>query len=637
VGEGGTGDVLLARNLTADPRKLYTYMGGTVDLTDPSNAFAAGNAAITPAVLGVATSTDRDNLIAYVHGYDAYNQFPDADYGEKRDWSLGDILHSKPLVVNYATYAFTPANAANCSVNKTLILAGANDGMLHAFRDCDGSEVWAFVPPDVLPNLRYLAGPTHTYFVDGSPAVYRYDRDNDGTIEPADGDRVIVLIGEGRGGGYYYALDITVPDAPKYFWRIGATTSPSGDNTEYAAMGQTWSDPELVKIKVGSYSKLVAIIGAGYDNYNEDGRYGTTTLYPQVAPSGTGAGNVTSAAVGAAVSPKGRGVYVAEIATVSDASGTPTAPDFSRSGWKIWGYTYADDAMMRYSIPSAVASVDTDYNGFVDRFYVGDTGARMWAFEIGNISPASWTARWIFSSYSGILGPSDTGRKIFYPPSVVFEFGYANLAFGTGDREHPLNTAVVDRMYSLKDRGQTTVIRETNMPSELVDVTADLLQVSTDETVIQNLLNNLESKYGWYIRLDNPGEKVLAAPLTFFYSYYTTYTPDAPPPADPCEPPVLGTGRLYVVDYKTGESVYNYDVTNDSIGSTNSRASNAAGDTLLKSDRVQTLGSGIPSGVVPILPPDGTVALLVGVGGGLPQPPPPDKDVTIQLYWRRVL
>jgi type IV pilus assembly protein PilY1 len=289
---------------------------------------------------------------------------------------------------------------------------------------------------------------------------------------------------------------------------------------------------------------------------------------------------------------------------------------------------------MRYSIPSSVSAVDTDYNGFVDRFYVGDTGARMWAFEIGSTLPASWTAaaRWIFSSYSGILGPSDTGRKIFYPPSVVFEFGYANLAFGTGDREHPLNTAVVDRMYSLKDRGQTTVIRETNVPSELVDVTADLLQVSTDETVIQNLLNNLESQYGWYIRLEHPGEKVLAPPLTFFYSYYTTYTPDAPPPADPCEPPVLGTGRLYVVDYKTGESVFNYDVTNDSIESTNTRASNAAGDTLLKSDRVQTLGSGIPSGVVPILPPDGTVALLVGVGGGLPQPPPPDKDITIQLY-----
>jgi type IV pilus assembly protein PilY1 len=164
-------------------------------------------------VLGVATSTDRDNLIAYVHGYDAYNQYPDADFGEKREWILGDILHSKPLVVNYATYTFTPANEANCGVNKTLVLAGGNDGVLHAFRDCDGSEAWGFIPQDVLPNIKYLASAKHTYFVDGSPTVYRYDRDNDGNIEPADGDRVIVLIGQHRGGGYYYALDITNPDA----------------------------------------------------------------------------------------------------------------------------------------------------------------------------------------------------------------------------------------------------------------------------------------------------------------------------------------------------------------------------------------------------------------------------------------
>jgi type IV pilus assembly protein PilY1 len=329
-------------------------------------------------------------------------------------------------------------------------------------------------------------------------------------------------------------------------------------------------------------------------------------------------------------------VYVIEVATVSDASGNPTAPSFTSSGWKIWGYRYANDTNMRYSIPSSVAAVDTDYNGYIDRFYVGDAGARMWAFDIGNTSTASWQARWIFSSYQGILGGSDTGRKIFYPPAVVFEHGYVNLAFGTGDREHPLNTAVVDRMYSLKDRGQTTVIRETNV-NELVDVTDNLLQTSSDPTVVQNLLDALDAQYGWYIRLERAGEKVLAPPLTFFYSYYTTYTPDSGAGADPCDINALGTGRLYVVDYKTGEAVYNYDITNDSTSTTNTRATNDDGEVLLKSDREQTLGSGIPSGVVPIIPPDGQVELLVGVGGGLPQPPPPDKDVAISLYWRRVL
>jgi type IV pilus assembly protein PilY1 len=636
VDSGGVGKLLLDRDFSTNPRKLYTYTGTSTTLTDPTNAFATTNAAITTALLGVGSATARDELINFIYGYDAYDANGNGSSTDKREWILGDILHSKPLVVNYASYTFTTANEANCSVNKTLVFAGANDGMLHAFRDCDGSEAWAFIPQDVLPNLQYLTSTTHTYFVDGSPAVYRYDADNDGNIETVDGDRVIMLIGQRRGGGYYYALDVTDPDTPKYFWRLGAAESPSGTNTDYSELGQTWSDVELAKIKVGSYAKTVAIVGAGYDNFNEDGRYGATTSYPQVAPSGTGAGNVTSAANGSAVGPKGRGVYVIEIATVSDASGTPTAPNFANSGWKIWGYRYANNANMRYSFPSSVAAVDTDYNGYIDRFYVGDAGARMWAFDIGSTSTASWQARWIFSGFSGILGPGDTGRKIFYPPAVVFERGYVNLAFGTGDREHPLNTAVVDRLYSLKDKGQTTVIRETNV-DELVDVTDNVLQESTDETVIQNLLDDLEDQYGWYIRLENAGEKVLAPPLTFFYSYYTTYTPDAGGGGDPCDINALGTGRLYVVNYKTGESIYNYDATNDSTSTTNTRATSKSGKILLKSDRVQTLGSGIPSGVVPIIPPDGQVELLVGVGGGLPQPPPPEGDVAISLYWRRVL
>lgn len=635
VDSGGTGQVLLDRDFSTNPRKIFTYMGSNTTLTDASNAFALTNAAITPALLGVATATDRDKLVNYVHGRDAYDQDLNGNTNEKREWILGDILHSKPLVINYATYAFTPANEANCSVNKSLIFAGANDGMLHAFRDCDGSEAWAFIPQDLLPNLSYLKSTTHTYFVDGSPTMYRYDADNDGNIEPAGGDKVILLFGQRRGGGYYYALDVSDPDVPQYLWRLGAAESPSGTNTDYSELGQTWSDIELAKIKVGSYAKMAAIIGAGYDNFNEDGRYGSTTSYPQVAPSSTGAGNVTSTAAGSAVSPKGRGVYVIEIATVSDASGNPTAPSFTQSGWKIWGYRYADNTNMRYSFPSSVAAVDTNYNGYIDRFYVGDTGARMWAFDIGATSTASWTARWIFSAFDVNTPAGNRGRKIFYPPSVVFEEGYTNLAFGTGDREHPLNTAVVDRMYSLKDKGQTTVIRETNV-DELVDVTDNLLQESTDQTVIDNLLDDLNDQYGWYIRLENAGEKVLAAPLTFFFSYYTTYTPDAGGGSDPCEVTDVGTGRLYVVNYKTGEAIYNYDLTNDSTTTSNTRAVNATGEILLKDDRVQTLGSGIPSGVVPIIPPDGEVALLAGVGGGLPQPPPPNKDVTIPLYWRRV-
>ncbi|MFZ5861838.1 MAG: pilus assembly protein [Nitrospirota bacterium] len=628
VDSGGGGQALLDRDFSTNPRLLYTYLGNA-DLNHSSNRFNTTN--ITAAMLGVATNTDRDRLVNYVYGTDAYDQDVDGNTSEKREWILGDILHSKPVVVGYQNYTY--GDEGNCSNNRTLILVGGNDGMFHAFKDCDGSEAWAFIPPDVLPNLTYLRGTTHTYFVDGSPTVYRYDADRDGNIETASGDKVIAIIGQRRGGGYYYALDISTPDTPQLLWRISASLSPSGVNTEYSELGQTWSDMELAKVKIGTDIKIVGIFGAGYDNFNEDGRYGAVTSFSTLAPSDTGEGNVSSAeASTTGVSPKGRGIYVAEIANISSG-----APDLSRSGWKIWDYTYANLSTMRYSIPSSVATADTNYDGYNDRIYVGDTGGRMWAADIGSTSTSSWSVRRMFSGgASGVLGAGDRGRKIFFPPSVVLQDGYNVLAFGTGDREHPLNTAVVDRLYSVKDRGQTDPVRETDT-DELVDVTTDQLQASADETAIAAMLQELEDQYGWFIRLENAGEKMLAPVLTFFYNYYTTYTPDAVNNGDPCEQEAIGTGRLYVVNYKTGEAVFNFDTSNDSDTGLGSRATNAGGEVVKKTDRVQTMGQGIPSGVVPIINADGSSDLLCAAGDKICSPQSSEKDTSIDIYWRRVL
>lgn len=154
VAAGGVGGTLLARDLdlsnAATRRKIYTYPTGSssTDLTNADNAFLPSNAKITASLLNVADDTEKDKLISYVHGFDAYSSTPTA----KRNWILGDILHSKPLVFSYGGYLDSQEN--NCSYNKSVIYVGANDGMLHAFNDCDGSEKWAFIPPDILGSLK---------------------------------------------------------------------------------------------------------------------------------------------------------------------------------------------------------------------------------------------------------------------------------------------------------------------------------------------------------------------------------------------------------------------------------------------------------------------------------------------------
>lgn len=661
VDKGGTGDELWSRNFTTDPRKIYTYMGTSKDLTNSTNAFTTTNANITDATLGSPTD-GKDKLINFVTGIDSYDYNGDGSITDKRDWFLGDILHSKPLVINYATYTFTTANEADCTVNKTMIYVGANDGMLHAFKDCDGSEAWAFIPQDLLGNLKYMKEQTHTYFVDGSASLYKYDANGDGNIDSTAGDKAIIIFGERRGGGldtgptkgYYYALDVSDPASPKYMWRLSNSESPSGTNTDYSELGETWSEPKIVKMKLNvsgtDVDKIVAILGAGYDNCNEDARFGgTQTFTGSCVTSPTGdSGNVTSSGTTSASSltnPKGRGIYVVEVAQLASAS--PFAPSFTNSGRKIWGYTYgaSDTATtntgMSFSIPSEVSAIDTDYNGYADRLYVGDMGGNIWRFDVGSTSTSSWTAKKIFSANPGSGGSTDVGRKLFYKPSAAIDYGYIVLAFGTGDREHPLNRAIVDRMYVVKDKGQTTTVLEDNTTYpdyKLVDVTSDYLQAcTTDCSQVTSILSSLKTLYGWYIKLDeNSGEKVLSPALLFNkIAYYTTYAPSTVVVTDPCLPGNLGTGFVYALNYATGEAIINYDTTNDSTSTTNKRATPSGGGVLLRSDRKMTVGSGIPSGIVVIVSAGGDAKECIGIGGGLNCKDLPAGGGVKPIYWRQ--
>jgi len=191
-------------------------------------------------------------------------------------------------------------------------------------------------------------------------------------------------------------------------------------------------------------------------------------------------------------------------------------------------------------------------------------------------------------------------------------------------------------MYAFIDRGQNDTKTEAN----LVDVTEDKLQAGT-ATDVTNTLNALAdaSKFGWYVRLNqNSGEKVLASPLVMNkVAYFTTYAPDTVVSSDPCAGGNLGTGRVYLMNYQTGEAVRNFDTTNDNQFNTlktNVRATPADGVVLLRSDRVQTMGSGIPSGVVPVTSKTGDTTVLVGCGGGICK-----QDTALsgagKIYWRQ--
>jgi type IV pilus assembly protein PilY1 len=571
VERGGVGEVLQDRTT---PRNIYTLLPGdasdeddgpdsntSFDLTNSWNAFTTGNTRLTYTKLNV-TSAERDNLVNFVRGIDAYDDNVNGDTTDNRDWMLGSFLHSRPLVINYGPNPTDPM----------VIYAGANDGMLHAFNDSDGQELWAFIPPCLLGRLKELHTDTPGIFVDGSPKAY-VTYDGSGNVTKA-----VLIFGLRRGGSYYYALDVTNPSVPKYLWRIY-----ENKGNLFQDLGETWSTPVIGKVAYGTGEKVVAIFGAGYNDEMD-------MANPDV-------NNIAS----------GRGIYMADVLT----------------GACFWYHSYpGGDHTVTYPIPSDVTTIDLNGDGRIDRLYVGDLNGRMWRFDITGSNPDNWTGRMIFKSNPG----SSEKRRIFYPPDVTFEKDstgeYEMLFFGTGDREDPKGNKDVDRIYAFKDKN----VSGTKSESDLVNVTGFYSLSAADQASMLNDIKTSSTKYGWYIILDKKeGEKCLSTPLVYSKTaYFTTFSPSSGSITDPCFIGE-GTATLYAVNYGTGEAVFNFDLTNDVGGNV------VKG----KTDRSLTIGTAIPSSVV-ITVIGGKVTAYVGVGGGVYRPQLSSTKSLFPTTWKLV-
>jgi type IV pilus assembly protein PilY1 len=474
-------------------RKIYTYLGASTYLTNSANAFNSSN--ITATHLGTPTHT-KEQIINYVRGADVFDQDKDANTTENRAVITGDVLHSEPLVFKY-------------SDTVSYVFFGSNDGMLHAVKDSDGTEAWAFIPPDLLPKLKNMVeGVGHQHYVDSSPKVYFKDDNKNGIVDG--GDQVVLVCGERKGGTSYFALDITNPESPRYLWRIDSANNPIVPAPDHviASLGQSWSEPQFGLVKTSAADTVgtpVLFIGAGYSPTNLLGK----------------AVLAINALTGAVLK-------------------TFNTPD------------------MNYSIVSNVLVVDANDNGFVEKVYVGDLGSQLWRLSNQSTScgvafnPVTfpncenindWGAQIVF------LSDSSHARKFHYPPSLTLEKGYDLLFVGTGDRENACSTTTNDRFYAIRDLQASSTYSESN----LVDITTNPL------TVAQSLDILSSPTQGWYFQLA-AGEKVLAENTVFYKTvYFTTFTPDT---SDLCVPG--GSGRLYAMQYKTGGSTV-LDINNDGI------------------------------------------------------------------------
>ena len=129
----------------------------------------------------------------------------------------------------------------------------------------------------------------------------------------------------------------------------------------------------------------------------------------------------------------------------------------------------------------------------------------------------------------------------------------------------------------------------------------------------------------------------MLAPSTVFNkgAYYSTYSPNTTVSTDVCKSGNEGIARVYGVNWRTGEAIINWDTSNDSTATSNTRAKDSQNNILLRSDRVKTVGDGIPSQVNIIIMPGGTFG-LIGVGGSINTDIAPKGGGIIPQLWREL-
>lgn len=532
-----------------DARKIYTSFAGLTGIGNNlfmiNSSFAIGSNPLldSAAILGIADRNDRVGFIRWLCGKDEYGEEGGAEIHK-----LWDICNSGLVKVGAPSApVFDPQYAAFRDTYKNrnkLIYVQSNAGMLHAFDDKTGDEIFAFIPPNVLLNGR-LSGLRRA---DGSNAYSRsaasYSRyllDGPVTVEDVEigGQYKTLLLGQlGLGGAGMYVLDITsnTPEGTRFKWAI------ENDVHQYNAVNRdvvlkAEADRKVLYWKGASNSTDAVVerahkvpAGSKFDADYDYRRLRRTVGVPYIGRvfSGTSAAKASWRWLFIMTSGSTNGVY----------------GDFDSPGAVYLGDLDDGHLIRKFDVDSPVTSsviplsAEQHYKE-VRKFLVGDMSGRVHIGDLSGWKSGDWD---MYSLLEFPAKNSGISRSL----STALLRKYETWVFaGTGDVTGHVASSTGDVNYFAA--ANVTDVQK-GSPLKVKD---DLLKLEpgNGEDKLDASLN--PGKKGWYLELAS--RERMASPPVYYGGLvmFTTFIPDE----DVCSD--NGNTRFYILNSVTGKSAWN--------------------------------------------------------------------------------
>ncbi len=592
-------------------RTIYTRPRATVAVPNPpllavstsitATDFGAGKplAALVP---GADAAAKLKNL-QWMMGADTTTASP---YPTRKN-IMGDVLNSAPSFLEYSNppqsgnLATAWSDSSHANKHFRVVYVGTNQGVLHAFGEVTWDktlgtgasavtikagvveELWAFIPTDIIQFCDHYTreGDPHYFGVDGTPYLYFLDlpasgkRSGNGMLDAGTNERATLIVGLGKGGRSYYALDVRDPFSPK-LGGSGATgwalvpdeaesypdaifDTSTKDKTVISKMGWSTCQPTVGRVFTGTGTtqiiKDVVFLGGGFSLPEIEQNYPTaganTRLGRSVIALDVNTGHVAAywdLSGSTRVGPVGAGVMPMQVIPYSGLTQRAYFTDYYGGLWAL-GSTDSDPR--------------SDYSGFrVDSSNLGSwasTARPVFHQDIPNGFTSTIPAPFLVSNFY----PRTTAP--FVTPKTV------GISLVTGDRNNPMDQLYTGTtpattkpsqhslfvVFDRQDSGKLGLDAAGIQTTQLADMSS---QSDPSATSIQPGSSDfyLNSKYGYYINFParTDGQKYVAKGLItpivlsgkLWYSYFS---PLGYADNNPCNPGTGSTSTVQICNVMT--------------------------------------------------------------------------------------